>query len=718
LTPHHPAQFVQATTLLAGLWLFLFGFESSSGAQSALNRTYQVNAYALRGNSALDEAAVGGVLTNATGPAVPLSRICHALAALRRAYQEHGYAQVRVSLPEQPLTNGIVVVDVTEGELSAENISVPAPTNAPAPMGFEVQRILVSGNTLLPPEAIAEAITNAGAIGPKVTLEHIRQAATNLRRAYHERGWVTVAVSLPAQRLTNATVRLNVTEGKLAEVQVAGNQYFSSANVLHAFPNLQTNALLNSHLFQRDLDAANQNRDRQVYPTLGPGPEAGTSALVLRVQDRLPLHAHLEMDNYNTPGTPDWRVNAAVQYNNLWQRDQQAGLAYSFSPQEFKTAGNTPDFGFNQPLISSSSAFYRIPLAASDTIGSQTASSSRFGYQEATRQFLLPPAQTESELVLYASASASDTGVKWGPPSTIANSNLTVVSRDSQQSVTKNANAGSQFRFPLLSGEHSRLTGFVGMDFKQAEMSGYSTNNFFYSEVITNLNLHSPTTISSNYSTGKSSASSTAVYFPVNFGAEYSATDPHGATMANLTFSGNFTRNDAEFAKSAYATNARAIFGKAVLTASREQKLPAGCSLQARASAQAATGALIGNEQFALGGINSVRGYYEGDEYGDCGWNGSVELRTPYWETRVANVSKFVPAWLRASVFTDCGESLLLEPASGAGPNLWLWGAGFGLSANVNNHVDARLTIAWPLLSTPNTERGEARANFSIGGQF
>jgi len=708
---------VQATALLAGLWLFLFGFESSSGAQSALNRTYQVNAYALRGNSALDEAAVGGVLTNATGPAVPLSRICRALAALRRAYQEHGYAQVRVSLSEQPLTNGIVVVDVTEGELSAENISVPAPTNAPAPMGFEVQRILVSGNTLLPPEAIAEAITNAGAIGPKVTLEHIRQAATNLRRAYHERGWVTVAVSLPAQRLTNATVRLAVTEGKLAEVQVVGNRYFSSANVLHAFPNLQTNALLNSHIFQHDLDGANQNRDRQVYPTLGPGPEAGTSALVLRVQDRLPLHAHLEMDNYNTPGTPDWRVNAAVQYNNLWQRDQQAGLAYSFSPQEFKTAGNTQDFGFNQPLIASYSAFYRIPIASSETIGSQITGSPRFGYQEATHQFLLPSAQAESELVFYASASASDTGVKWGAPTTIVSSNLmTIVSRDSQQSVTKNANAGSQFRFPLFTGEHSKLTGFVGADFKRTDMSGYSTNNFFYTVVATNQ--YGATTVNSNYSKGQAGTSSAAVYFPVNFGLDGSETDLHGATMASLTLSGNFTRNDADFAKSAYATNARAIFGKAVLTASREQKLPTGCSLLARASAQAATGALVGNEQFALGGINSVRGYYEGDQYGDCGWNGSVELRTPYWETRVANVSRSVPAWLRASVFTDCGESLLLEPANGANPNRWLWGAGFGLSANVNNHVEARLTIAWPLLSTPNTERDEARANFSIGGQF
>ena len=362
-------------------------------------------------------------------------------------------------------------------------------------------------------------------LAPNVTLENIRQAATNLRRAYHERGWVTVAVSLPAQRLTNATVRLAVTEGKLASVQIVGNEHFSSENILRALPDLQTNTLLNSHIFQRELDAANQNRDRQIYPTLGPGPEAGTSALTLRVQDRLPLHAHLETDNYNTPGTPDWRVNAAVQYNNLWQREQQAGLAYSFSPQEFKTMDNTPDFGLNQPLISSYSAFYRIPFPSSETTGRQIAASSRFGYQEATHQFLLPPAQTESELTFYASASATDTGVKWGTPTTITSSSLlTIVSQDSQQSTANNENVGSQFQFPLVSGEHSRLSGFLGLDFKQAGMSGYSTNNFFITTVTTNQ--FGGQTNRSVASKGQPGTSSRVVYFPINLGVDFSETGP------------------------------------------------------------------------------------------------------------------------------------------------------------------------------------------------
>ena len=683
-----------------------------------MNQAYQINAYALRGNTALDDEATRGALTNATGPAVPLSRICRALAALRRVYQEHGYFQVRVSLPEQSLTNGIVLVDVAEGELSTAAITVPAAaTNAPAPMKFEVQKILVSGNTLLPPEAIGQAITNAsGVFGTNVTLENVRQAATNLRRAYRERGWVTVAVSLPPQRLTNATVHMTVTEGKLGSVQVVGNQHFSADNIQRALPDIQTNTLLNSRIFQRELDAANQNRDRQIYPTLGPGPETGTSALTLRVQDRLPLHAHLETDNYNTPGTPDWRVNAAVQYNNLWQREQQAGLAYSFSPQQFKTMDNTPDFGFNQPLISSYSAFYRIPLSSSETTGQQIAGSPRFGYQEATHQFLLPPAQTESELTVYASASATDTGVKWGTPQTITSSSLlNIISQDSQQSTANNENVGSQFQFSLVSGEHSRLAGFFGIDFKQAGSSAYSTNNFFITTVTTNQ--FGGQTNKSVYSTNQPATSANVVYFPINLGLDFSETDGRGSTTANLALAGNFAGSDNDFSKTAYSTHAQALYGKANLTASREQKLPAGCSLLARASGQAATGALISNEQFALGGINSVRGYFEGDEYGDCGWNGSLELRTPYLETRAADVSKFVPAWLRASVFTDCGQGFLLEPST-TSSRFWLWSAGFGLSANVNNRLDARLTVAWPLNTTPNTERGDVRAYFSIGGQF
>ena len=194
--------------------------------------------------------------------------------------------------------------------------------------------------------------------------------------------------------------------------------------------------------------------------------------------------------------------------------------------------------------------------------------------------------------------------------------------------------------------------------------------------------------------------------------------DKSGLTSLGFGLSGNFLGSTGDFQKIAYNTNAQGSYLKATFSASRDQKLPAGCSLYSRANAQAASGALIGNEQFALGGMNSVRGYYEGDQYGDSGWSSSLELRSPYFATHVAGLTQSVATWVRACLFTDFGQRFLMESNAGVNSDLWLWGAGFGLSANMNNYLETRVVVAWPLLDSVNTARGEPHAYFTIGGQF
>jgi hemolysin activation/secretion protein len=151
---------------------------------------------------------------------------------------------------------------------------------------------------------------------------------------------------------------------------------------------------------------------------------------------------------------------------------------------------------------------------------------------------------------------------------------------------------------------------------------------------------------------------------------------------------------------------------------SREEKLPAGLSLLARANGQWSSEPLISNEQFALGGENSVRGYFEGDAYGDAGWSGSLELRSPFVQTRVATIHNFAPTWLHAAVFVDYGQRFLLDPPTGVSPIRSFLGSGFGLSANINNHVEARVSVAWAAFDSANTHAGQPVARFAFGMQF
>ncbi|MBC8097025.1 MAG: BamA/TamA family outer membrane protein [Akkermansiaceae bacterium] len=690
--------------------------------------TYDFRRFEIHSDGSVDTNEAQQILASATGPAVTLLQLEKALQQLQELYRTRGVPGTEVTLPQQLLTDGTVVVRVNvglppEGQAGTTSTTTTSPPLAGAPAvsrSFEVRKYEVEGNTLLKPETIDQLL--APFTGTNVTIQQIQRAVGELQLAYRERGFATVGVGLPQQQLTNATVKVRVTEGRLVDVRVTGNRYFSSNNVMNTLPSvgdamLWKDQVLNSKMFQRELDIANQNRDRQIYPTLSPGPDPGTSALELKVKDRLPLHGRLEVNNQNTPGTPEWRVNTSANYNNLWQQEHQLGLSYGFTPEEFKSEGLVPDYFFNRPLVSNFGAYYRLPYGTPDSIEERIAGSPRFGYDEATRQFRLPPAGARPDVTVYASASQSDTGIKLGELNTVADTPLLKIrSQDSGQNLSINESFGGRLNIPLVLTDTRRFNFSGGFDVKRYFLKSFNTNNFLITTTVTNA--QGSQTIESSVSSPQPVRQTELVYVPLSVGIDFFDSGPRGNTAASIGFSYNLVGESADFRGASHSTNAHASFGKFTLNLSCEQKLAKGWSVLARANAQMATGALISNEQFALGGLNSVRGYYEGDDYGDAGWFGSAEIKSPFVAGRVPIWSGVVPVWLRVSAFADVGQRFLLDTTAPLDRDLILWGAGFALSANINNRLDARLAVAWPFADSANTKAFEPRAYFSLGGQF
>ena len=345
-------QFAVAITLLAAAG-------ASEPNQPVRRAGFDIQRFELAGADSLPESVLQACVADAIGTNVPLPRVRTALERIQRAYQDAGYPEARVTIHKQVITNGTAVVSVSPGEKTSSTVppatstatstASTSATQAPKtpPRTFEVRAYRVEGNTLIPNDALERILSPA--TGTNVTLAAIQKAVGNLQLAYRERGFATVGVALPQQRITNASVRVVVNEGLLTDVRVTGNRYFSSNNVLRALPSLKTNQVLNGRVFQRELDLANQDRDRQIYPTLGPGPEPGTSALDLRVKDRLPLHGRLEVNNQSTPGTPEWRINGSLQYNNLWQREHQLGLSAGFTPEDPRAATSPQTISLTAP---------------------------------------------------------------------------------------------------------------------------------------------------------------------------------------------------------------------------------------------------------------------------------------------------------------------------------------------------------------------------------
>jgi len=628
----------------------------------------------------------------------------------------------------------------------AQTTNQPAPkstvTSTNAEPHFKVEKYLISGNTVLAPGQLGRILTNVpAAFGTNVSFADIRAQLGDLQMAYRERGFVTVAVALPPQKLTNAEVKIKVTEGRLSDIRVEGNKFYSTPNVLRALPSLHTNMLLNSHVFQRELDLANANRNRQIYPVIGPGLEPGTTELTLKVKDRLPVHSRVEINNQATPGTPDSRVNFNAEYDNLWQLEHTLGVSYSFTPVNFHPAGDFYQTPFDSPLIANYSAFYRLPLGRASSVQQQIdESNGHFGFDEVTRKFNLPPPTGRPELSLYASRSLSDTGPQIGPNGVLTKSDMLtnstgtaytpveITTNSAGQNVTLNEDVGLKLSWPLPQLKNLSSGFSIGADFKHYEQISFNTNENYFILQTPDTSVGGGIATSVTPEPQPHTPVATGVdYFPINLGLNGSLPDKWGSTAFNLQANFNLATingytqagtnvTHGGMSQVAYTSSARDHYLTIQAGATREQRLYKDWTLLMRADGQWADTPLFSNEQFGMGGVAGVRGYTDGENYGDAGWRVMMEPRTPL--INIGMVDGDVPFWVRASVFMDYGETYLLKKVSAASTTTQFCGCGWALTANIGSHLDGRLAMAFPLISTPTTTAGDFHFYFAVGAQF
>ena len=705
---------------------------------------FEVQAYVVKCDPLVFTNTLAPMLSQYTGTNIGLERIVQAASDLLSEYQKRGYPRANISIAQEQITNGIVTMHVYQGAFVQVLISGkpcfmargagassilaatthPA-TNAPAAVKtnaspvFVVHAYEIKGDTLLSTDTLMSIF--AKRTGTNVALTDITQAASDLQMEYRNRGYPTVNVTIPPQQLTNGIVKIRVFQGRLAEILVTQNHYFSSNNVMRALPGLHTNMILVGPVFQAELDRANANQDRQIYPVLEPGLQENTTTLRLQVKDRLPLHAKVDFNNLSSPGTPDLRINTSASYQNLWQLEHSIGLQYSFSPEYYK-AGESWNF-YDQPAVANYGGFYRLPLGGFGPIENQIAApGGNFGYDEASRKFRLPASSGRPELNFYASRSTIDTGVTTVYSKNLFNTNGTSLDRnDVQQGITINSALGARLSLPSYSTAQFQSGFSTGFDYKEYQQSNYKTNSFtLTSEILDTISNPGHVITNINVSTINSPVPATVQaldYLPLALRYDASLRDPLGVTAFGLGLSANAWYSGSVSNVEIIAGSSEASGHWLILspTLSRDFLIHTNWVLSLHGEGQWASEPLISNEQYGLGGVGSVRGYQEGAVLGDTGWWVGIEQKTP--PQVIGLVYRNHPLTVRGSVYMEYGEAYLLDPHSRQASTA-LWGTGFGGVASIGANWEARLLFSWPLLTAGTGQAYQPRFNFSLSAQF
>jgi hemolysin activation/secretion protein len=238
-------------------------------------------------------------------------------------------------------------------------------------------------------------------------------------------------------------------------------------------------------------------------------------------------------------------------------------------------------------------------------------------------------------------------------------------------------------QLPVLGGDYTQMVSF-----------GISRKHFEQNITLSGQTLEAPLT-----------------YYPLS--ASYTGQRNGEKSTTGFTLTGNFGWRGVGSSNQAFDNqryNARDNFADLRLDANYVRSFAGDFALATRASAQASSQPLISSEQFAAGGMSSVRGYLSAEDTADNGAIASVELRTPSIH---AWLGSFANDW-RFHVFVDSARLMLIDPLAEQRGRFTLLSTGVGTSFTVFHYLNGDLEYAYPLRDGVQTRAHDGHLLFSV----
>ena len=165
-------------------------------------------------------------------------------------------------------------------------------------------------------------------IGRPITWQQIRKILETTILYYRRHDRPIVDVIPPEQDVTNGVLQILIVEGRLGQITVEGNKWFTDSQISENVRLEQGDVISVSRLLG-DIDFINRNPFRYVRPVLAPGGELGATDLVLQTEDRIPYRFYIGYEDTGSRETELGRYLVGVNMGNLFNRGIEFGYQFA-----------------------------------------------------------------------------------------------------------------------------------------------------------------------------------------------------------------------------------------------------------------------------------------------------------------------------------------------------------------------------------------------------
>lgn len=214
---------------------------------------------------------------------------------------------------------------------------LPRPAGAAGDTKITVQRIEFNGNSLFTTAELQAVV--AGYLNRPVSLVEIYTAADAVADLYIQKGYSLATVNVPPQRVTDGSILLQVSEGRVANVDVTGDKRYSANSVRSYLDGFRSGTIYQSEDLQAGLRRLNSLPGLSARAAIKPGELPETSDVTIQLIED-PFQGSLFIDNYGRKSVGEYRATAVATFNNPFYIEDQLSLVGLISENSLSRFGS------------------------------------------------------------------------------------------------------------------------------------------------------------------------------------------------------------------------------------------------------------------------------------------------------------------------------------------------------------------------------------------
>ena len=225
--------------------------------------------------------------------------------------------------------------------------AIPEPPAEPDPdaVTFTISRFELTGVTLIPEQDIQAVL--ADYLNREITFDDLDRALVKISDLYSKRGWFA-RPQLPAQDIIDGTVRINIIEGRLGEIQILDPEELPIAPELinrYMLARQEPGDPLNTDEVSRAIGNLNDLPGISAGVVLSASETPGASDLLIQAAPTTALSTTISADNSGSRSTGRARATA----NAVWANPR--GIGDQISSSLMFTEGNRfASFAYDIPV--------------------------------------------------------------------------------------------------------------------------------------------------------------------------------------------------------------------------------------------------------------------------------------------------------------------------------------------------------------------------------